>query len=74
MTAIIKAMTSATFRSKRRTSYAKRRIRQFKCIVPGIRDDILDSCSLRHLSYAIRRCGKSQHQTLMQYFKAQPIV
>ena len=71
MTALIKVMADLLL--KRRILHTKRRIRQFKCIVPEIRDDILDSCSLRQLSYLIRKCGKSQ-LTLKQYFEIEPIV
>ena len=45
--------------SKRRQQYAQRRLKQLRLSIPEMPVDILDRCSLRHLSVITNRCGGS---------------
>ena len=51
--------------SKRRRQYAQLRLKQLILEMPTLPADILDSCELRQLSAAVRRCGQQQ-QTLSE--------
>ena len=50
--------------SVRRTAYAKRRLQELRATRPYLPADVLDRCSLRHLSYNAKRFG--QDQTLLR--------
>ena len=50
--------------SVRRAAYAKRRLQELRALYPHIPADVLERCSLRHLSYNAKRFG--QDQTLLQ--------
>ena len=54
------AQSSVTVQSdtpaKKRVRHAKRRMKQMRLIVPDLPDNALENYSLRHLSFAVRKC------------------
>ena len=54
----IQEMTQSRKRtpSKRRAWHARRRLKQLLRVVPDLPADVLEHCSLRQLSFSVRRC------------------
>ena len=42
--------------SKGRARHARRRLKQMRHTIPDLPDTVLEHCSLRHLSFAVRKC------------------
>ncbi len=64
----IPEMTQSTKRttSKGRARHARRRLKQLLRTIPDLPADVLEHCSLRQLSFAVRRCRGRGTQSVLR--------
>ena len=55
----VRRMNKAMARTlaKRRAEHAQRRLKQLRHILPELPESVLERCSLRQISFALKRCG-----------------
>ena len=58
--------TKAPSPSRDRARHARRRLKQLRRTIPDLPADILEQCSLRQLSFAVRRCRGGPTQSLLR--------